>query len=429
MRFLFITKRYPPEPDASGQIAFNLAQELNRCGHEVDVIARAPISKGIDESDSNVFYIPNSYWDCLREAHATQSQSIVKRMGFVFISFLRKIYLALKISSFPDVETSITKKIVKRYKSLIDQGCLYDGVVAFFRPYSNLSAAITIKDITPSTFVVSDLLDLVEEKDCPALMPKKLYSRLIKEGDLKVCTACDAIILPQSVKEKNYSVFNLFPQKVIYCEFPSFINRQTTNTNPKLDAVNEIEFVFAGTLNQTFRNPMSMLNGLSSVADRNKDTNFKLHIYGSGNCVELIENYITPPNFSVEYHGKVPKKTVNEAEEKADFLINIANSYESIVPSKIFELFALGKPVINFINKQDDGSLKYFNKYPICCSICFEDKCEAEGTAIELSDFIYNNRGALVDYNEIKKSFYECTPEYVTSILLSRMEQHLNECN
>ena len=55
MKFLFLTKEFPPIPDPSGRIVFNLSEELKRKGHSVDIIARDFVDK-IDKNENGDLY-------------------------------------------------------------------------------------------------------------------------------------------------------------------------------------------------------------------------------------------------------------------------------------------------------------------------------------------------------------------------------------
>jgi hypothetical protein len=97
----------------------------------------------------------------------------------------------------------------------------------------------------------------------------------------------------------------------------------------------------------------------------NKDSKVKVifHIWGfmgDKKCMDAING--SP---YVEYHGIVNNDEVRSLLSKSDFLVNISNkSTYKMIPSKIFQYFAIGKPVIDFINNQEDVSVQFFEKYP-----------------------------------------------------------------
>ena len=422
MRFLFVSKGFPPIPDASGRIVFNIASELIKYGNEVDVITNGSTWENVRQGDINVISVKNSYWDRLFETYKSGKCNWIKRIWYRIFTLLRKVVLAFNICNFPDVETRITKRIINIYKQRVSDGVTYDSVIGFFRPYSCLNAVIQIKKMCPSVHVISYIFDIVEDKDCPSFMPLRLYRKLIQRGDVRICETCDDVILPKSVEGQEYSVFGKFREKVEYLEFPSFVERKSEFLTESSE-YSELSFVFAGTLDTSFRNPRKMISAFTILAAGNPAKTFRLHIFGGGNCAEIITSYKGPENLIINYHGLAPKEVVTEAERNADFLINITNDYKSTVPSKIFELFAMRKPIINFISNGDDGSGVYFDRYPLHYSVfADESKCIEEDIK-SLENFINDVCGCYVDQEIVSKAFYECTPEYVAHMLISIVEK------
>ena len=125
-------------------------------------------------------------------------------------------------------------------------------------------------------------------------------------------------------------------------------------------------------------------------------------------------------NLKVDYHGRVSKEEVSLYEKNADILINIMNAYEAIVPSKIFELFATGKPILNFITQGDDGSLNYFNKYPLSYTVDWVNTTmeTKSGTIKRLSEFIVARRNDRVSVSDVSELFAQCTPRYVANQII-----------
>ena len=50
---------------------------------------------------------------------------------------------------------------------------------------------------------------------------------------------------------------------------------------------------------------------------------------------------------------------------EADVLINIGSSVDTMVPSKIFEYMATGKPIISFFRHDTEPSIHYLGHYPL----------------------------------------------------------------
>ena len=138
---------------------------------------------------------------------------------------------------------------------------------------------------------------------------------------------------------------------------------------------------------------------------------------------QLINGFKHHENMGIVQHGLVSREKADKALLEADCLVNISNEYSSIVPSKIFELFAIGKPIINILNRNDDGSKLFFDKYPLNYNIRFNNDEELRKCTDELIDFIRLNIGKTIDYESLKERYYECTPQYMTMQIIKVIEE------
>ena len=424
MKFLFISKEYPPFPDASGSIVYHLADCLKKQGHKVDVIAR-DYTEHIDKGENgDVCWIRMSSWEKLSKRIRNGNSNFIHRLLHKCFTIIRKIVLMLFIKHFPDSEWWITKRTVKAYEKYL-HGKEYDCVMGFFRPYSCLSATILIAEQEKSSVSIACYFDIVDMQQCPSMMPKKLYEKLVLKGDHRIIENSDCIMLPVSAQKKENMILNAAPV-VVYYEFPTFVPSEPCgDTDLKKTGTDIIKLVFAGTMDISYRNPQKMLEILSEVTHRNSQIKLQLDIFGGGNCEELIRSFGEQERLRITYHGQVSKNDVIKFQKNADVLINIMNSFEGIVPSKIFELFAYGKPILNFETSGDDGSMIYFEKYPMCKTLRWENtdevvRDEIVETAIK---FLLKSQGQHIEIDSIKKLYVCCTPEYVADQIIQEVER------
>ena len=72
-----------------------------------------------------------------------------------------------------------------------------------------------------------------------------------------------------------------------------------------------------------------------------------MHLYGGGNQVEQIQEYIKDGDKNIWYHGYVSKKQINEELKKYHLsIIPLAAAIHGAVPSKIFDLLPAGIPIL-----------------------------------------------------------------------------------
>ena len=172
------------------------------------------------------------------------------------------------------------------------------------------------------------------------------------------------------------------------------------------DTVDKVELdtiacVFAGALYYGVRSPDYLFNLFSSINE------VKLYLIGRYNRIirkkiSVIKNFIPlgPKSFTET------KAILNSA----DFLVNLGNSVFNQVPSKIFDYISFGKPIIHIRKLENDPSMEYLNKYPLCLDLFEGDSIETN--VAKLEDFISKNKGKRVDKDYIATTYKECTPEY-----------------
>jgi len=95
-------------------------------------------------------------------------------------------------------------------------------------------------------------------------------------------------------------------------------------------------------------------------------------------------------------------------------LINIGNTFNNQVPSKIFDYFALCKPVLNIEKIADCPAREYFERYPHVFNI---NEHQLSGCDISsLSEFVKSSKNNSIDYSTVESLFSDCTLTYATNV-------------
>jgi glycosyltransferase involved in cell wall biosynthesis len=305
----------------------------------------------------------------------------------------------------------------------------FDIVIGIFRPFSAISTTIQLKDDFPELVAGAYYLDLISGSNKPKLISKYLYDYLCKRGERRAFSKLDFILMAKE-GENIYgrNIYSSVNKIINYVDFPMFVKTNVCNSNSIRTNSNETIFIYAGTLDKNYRNPSYMLELLGHLGI--KIPNLTLHIFGKGDCSSIINKYRNYSSFSIIEHGFVEHEEVISAMKSADFIINIANTTENIVPSKIFELFSMGKPILNFVKNERDTSLKYFNKYPSAKIIKEWDKIENQMEAIQ--EFVVHEKDKIYTFEQIRDNFLENTPRHIVDKIegvverLSQLESKLS---
>ena len=100
---------------------------------------------------------------------------------------------------------------------------------------------------------------------------------------------------------------------------------------------------------------------------------------------------------------------------ESDFLLNIGNKIAyQMLPSKIFGMFATGKPIINVIGHPDDATMPYFSCYNNSIDIK-EYEPSVNDEELLLKKIKEKYKTPLVDRSDL---FSDFKPEVICNLLL-----------
>lgn len=367
-------------------------------------------------NDTEIHRLPPSRYSQLIEKHAN------KKALNAIIKILRMSKLVWLLHDFPNHDPQQAKLIRKKAQELHSHKG-FDLVIGVHKPYSNIAALLEFKRHNPDVACIAYYLDLTNSHLKPKLMPRSIYQWLCFKADMRVFTALDlALIAKKGEKIYTLGKYDIVRQKIEYVDFPTLVIDDKNYDNPQTSdnhgAPNSISLVFAGTLDRKYRNPEYLLECLLAASKNLGKMEF--HIYGRGNCDDIINKYACAATLlEIIIHGLVSHETVVQALYTADFLVNISNTIEDAVPSKIFELFSTGKPVINVVSLENDQIRAYFEKYP--ASFCIES-CQPIGDQPEeLAEFMQEYKGKVIDTRLIEETFCENRPKFTVDLIENRI--------
>lgn len=421
LKILFISERLYPTKTATSICTLNVIEELVSKGHLITYIAvnqDQKISEDIKELEEVDFYeVKSTKFGYLSEKKKEGNLTFHEQIKFLYYRFIRKIKNALHIYSFPDVDLLQSKDVYDLAKRL-HEITTFDCAIGVFRPFSTVSGVIQLKKNFPNVIVGAYYLDLIFGANKPSLIPQKLYNKITYEGELNSFETLDFILMAQGGKsiysEQKYKKVN---SKIEFIDFPLF--KYTGSQNLKNRRISGIEMIYAGTLDLEFRNPEYALKILSDASET--INNMRLRIYGRSDCDGIINKYTGVDNIEIINNGMVNKEVVNKSIYESNILINISNKSLNMVPSKIFELFSTGIPIINFVSNPDDISIEYFKNYPAACIIKqWEDY---EMNLDKIISFIKKESNNIYDISKIKDKFEQNTPKFTADLIERKIQE------
>jgi len=395
--------------DANVKIAENIASQLSNLGHEVTLLGVSKdifLEKSFTElSDSGAYKI----------VHMTENP-VIRRHRARLEKFIEK-------NSYSSRKSSVIKYTLKHPLSA---AVLMYSFSPFYKEDISVYSSDSLKNyivnnnidavlaITAPSFTVSALFHQ-DIPDCKKIIYQldpyglhELYKP--KEDETVWFNKADCIFTTEILKEKysEHKDYSIFDKKIHALNFPSFIKPVITEKTSYLEKT-KTNIVFCGAIEDRYRKPDRFLELISEQIKI--DPQICVHFIGrikSQVCTTYAEKY--PENIFI--HPFLDSKYIPSLLDEADFLLNIGNSLKLQLPSKIFEYFATGKPIIHQETIPECTCRKYMQEYPLAFTV----HCDSDISLFhDFQKFITQNKGVTIPFNTVNEMYSEYTPEAVAS--------------
>ena len=227
-----------------------------------------------------------------------------------------------------------------------------------------------------------------------------------------VCNKASHIFMTNLIyQDYSSSSLSKYLTKSTVIEFPAIEISSMKEHSVVSNEERVINMAFVGTLYEDIRSPEFLFRLLENLVLRGNMIH--LHLIGP-----IVGNIRIPQAEWITYHGRLNAEDAKWFMHRADFLINIGNLIINQMPSKIFEYFSSGKPIINLYKTNQCPTLPYASKYPNCINIAeFElidnKMCEC------VESFLKDNKDINIPSEYIRDLF----PEYTTVQVASKFLQ------
>ena len=388
----------------------NIAHELLARGCNVTYIA---------DSDTDEDVVLEQDGITIHALRQTWYSSLKKRTGssgvwFRFMSLLRHMVL---VFYYPNVSPVRSGKVFKKACGIVDAKGI-DTVIALYRPYESIRTAVKLKKKYGSRlFVAEYYLDLTIDPNNNSSFAKSIQKKRAYKALAKECETSDVVIMPVSAKKLlNDS------GAYIYTDFPVYVPSLDNASADFKYTPDKINIAYVGSIDKRNRNPIYALDFIKAL-NKLSDGRFALHIWGNVD-VDLL------PEFDsyefVNYHGVTSHKYTADLLSNADLLLNICNKNTwNMLPSKVFQQFAAGRPILNFVRNREDCSLPYYSEYGHTVDV-YEDRSIDEQVS-GAKDLIEAELKGEVTFPDVLLT--KCTPGYFVDLIYSGSENRGNNSN
>lgn len=115
--------------------------------------------------------------------------------------------------------------------------------------------------------------------------------------------------------------------------------------------------------------------------------------------------------------GPLPPAEAAALEQDADVLLNLGNTRDEQMPSKIFAFLGSGKPILHLAASDSDPTLPYLARYPLALVLYAKDGV-TPGVTARLNRWLHEVRGRQLPFAETAQLYPEFTPEKVAEEFL-----------
>ena len=405
MNILFLCGHYAFPTAANSVCVQNLAEEFQRKGHRVFVLAKGCEYRGEREVINGVT-VWKHYGDAFGRVvnFYNKHRNWFWKVLFATIQLFRYLYI---VWSYPVTSPKDTPRLCKRAQEIIDKEGI-DIVVATFMPYDAIKAAMQLKERYGGRLIVETYhLDLLTNPNNESPLVAGVKKRQAEKAIEKELSIIDRILLP-------YTAPKIDNAKVRYVDFPLYIpDAVDSSTNTYRFDPNDINIAIAGSLDNTNRNPLYFCK-LVGMLTKIQGKKVKLHVWGrlSGVNLQNLKH--------VEYHGMAEVADVPSILRGADFLLNVGNAITyKMIPSKIFQMFAAKKNILFCVRSDKDKSRPYFEKYGHV-SFIEEYKSDLEVDLKKITAFIDSNYQNAIEVDD--SLFISSTPAHICQRIIENCE-------
>lgn len=384
MNILFVCKNLE---SANGICVISVAKELAK-QHKIIIINSTKIKR--KENNIEYVYLPD---DCFSRLLKNKN-NLVRQFGVI----CNKIWIVLMYSKWPFSRPLYYNRLVQKCKSIVKENRI-DVIIPVYGPIETVLAAMEIKKKS-GIVLIPYFLDSLLGGPIPRFMSKEQKESKALKVEKMIAESVDKIFMMLGAK-KLYSNCE-YANKIEFLDLPLLVKHSGERVNNYNNPKGEIIIVFVGNISKSIRNPEYILSILSKI-----NIDYKCYIVGNSDCESLFEKYT---KFDRRI-CKLSSVSYDEAQKylrEADFLLNIGNSLEYMVPSKIFEYFSYSKPIISTQKIENDPTISYLYKYK---KVVILNEQDEEEKSVKLLESFLTSYDHDMDDDTIYQTFYLNTPQ------------------
>ena len=399
---------------ANVNIALNLGKVLRNNGHKVYSVVRQNLDNNICEEYRKYFddvYVItdlcyNKLFDLYNKNEWKKRNTFYKIIEYIKRPYLLPFWVDWKLIG----DASLKREYVRNIKKFDDEYSL-DGILAFSFPH--WTEEVISKARTKASKGIFKLDPYIYHR----LFDEKKIKKRLKEEKRILKNVDKVFVTDLMMKDLQLNDVDMPFEKFCEYQFPGIIVGEEIQHRKKMvEPGGDVHIYFVGRLYEDIRNPEFIFRLFMEMSSK-----YILHIVGSG-ADNTVNKYKEQLKDRLVLHGAVSASEAYELMNNADILLNIGNTIDNQLPSKVFDYINTGLPILNCCKLRDCPSLTYLKRYPLAYSFC-EEEVVTKKLLVEIEHFIEQSLNKNVLKEDIVDIFSDCTDKYLADLVIEKLKK------
>jgi hypothetical protein len=297
----------------------------------------------------------------------------------------------------PDYTAAWVFPAIRRTRQLVATR-RYDAIISVSLPFSSHLVALNADRDSAALPWLADIGDPFSFHRATPTNNHLIYHRLNSGVERRVFDKATSLSVTNTRVAELYAAFsptNAQKINIISPLLPDTIMRP--GPSPYFQALPDtIHAVYAGVFYRGLREPTNLLAPIEAILrlDEAMASKLQIHVFSD---TELLRNRLDDFPLAkrcIVIHGLVPRPDVLAALDQATLLINVGNSSDYQLPSKLVEYVATGKPILNICSAEHDTSVPFLADHPQCYTF-FLSQLTNDSKVREMSEFFASSRSRM----------------------------------
>lgn len=427
MRILFLDFQHIPPSGATINCIQALRRQLKKRDVECDVLSLQPDKADLSEQEDSYgrVYLETTWADRGRmrrkEGEPLQKYFLHLPLAIVFRTMHR-----LLSDGYTRKEKVFSYKACGRFRKRLAQLCKqnrYDWVAAVSSPYCMHDIACHA-DLHGAQLALYYFDPYAAH---PLLSPENEKRRLQQECEN--LEKADVVFTSLEHREDWQSTaLSQYLGKVQFIPYPNLTpDKGNPEPVPALLSPDEITVVYLGNFYDGVRCPKYMFSLFGEML--NFEPRLRLIVAGRISGAE-VERQMQDAQRKLQGHliclDAIPYSQALWLTRQSDCLINIGNRARNLMPSKLLDYIASGKPILNISSQRPCNTEPYILRYPRAIQFYEENLRTLSGlrlAAQKAVEFVHANRGQTLPWPDVQNAMRGFTAEDVAEQFLAALEK------